>query len=94
MISEVDRDQGGMVSFVEFLGMLAGAPGIKNDAGVEEQPLFGRIYEKGLGGKAKFFEQAAASTKDTTANNRDQIKKEYEQKKTLETARKAEADKE
>lgn len=94
MIAEIDDDKDGKISFLEFLQMLAGPAGASSDSGVTELTLFGRIYGSNLGNHAAFFEQAAMSTRDRTEDNKAQIKKEYEEKKKMNEARKAEQDKE
>ncbi|KAI3645706.1 hypothetical protein MP228_008634 [Amoeboaphelidium protococcarum] len=94
MIQEIDKDQDGKISFIEFLAMLSGPDQNGKAPDSADLPIFGRIYNGGLSQHAKFFEQQAAATKDTTADNRDKIKKEYEEKKKLQDARKAELDRE
>ena len=50
--------------------------------------------QSGLSNHAQFFEGKVAALKDTTAENREQIKREYEEKKKAKAIRDAELEKE
>lgn len=83
-----------LIDFPEFLQMLAGPPeGQEGDQAQDVGPI-GRIAASNLGNHAAFFEKAAASTRDSTEDHKEKIKRDYEEKKKIDALRKAEIERE
>ena len=82
-MNQVDLDKDGVINFPEFLRVMKGPSGKGSDT---QENAFFKAYKNS---SIKFFEEAAAKTVDKTDANREQIKKEYEERKRLAAIKKA-----